>query len=181
MSTDTLQEPQTFARSSGQITIEIGTHKCSDVMFPPLRKTLRGRFSRYKFSGHFDANEYPLLAKLEHIPGAHVSVDISAKRGRVFDPLSLKKNADLNREVMAAFKQLTGADHRSFNETTVDLSGKDNLATWVHWMHELVTREKATLVEGTFPKTPDGRVQVDFFNSSRGAPKYQDQFTDEDD
>ena len=57
-------------------------------------------------------------------------------------------------------------------DESFDNLSKNAVATWLHWMRELVRRGKAELKQGNIDQTVPGRIRLDNFNQ---GPTYKDQ------
>lgn len=143
------------------IIIEIDSAKNEASVFPPYSRTvpLRGRLSANRFPRGTTAMEFPGVMSVDNVPGLQVQVDLDAKTGRIFDPLSLIKYEALRETIATALRHEKVS---AVPEVKVPLTD-DKLATWVYWMRRLVANCQASLLklDGDWPKLP-GKVQVNF-------------------
>lgn len=149
----------------------------ANIQFPPLLETFRGRWRRENLSPGTTAVKSGVLG-LPMIPGIHIALNISMKRGRVFDPLSDPKHErtlqQINR-VLKTANSLLEESHPVPEQIIENMNG-ENVATWLHWMKELVNRGKARVVSGTLDRQAKGRIRVGFHDSSDKAPIFKDEF-----
>lgn len=161
-----------------EIAIEISAPHNENVIFQPQQRVLRGEWLKSRLPSGVVFREGAGLMKVDRLPGLYVCLDIAGKRGRVLDPLSFRENRKLLREA-AALMLGAGFTYQPVEEQILEDMNDSQVATWHHWMLQLVKDGFAKLVEGSapFPKEPPkGRVKIDFFNGSATAPRYKDQF-----
>jgi len=161
---------------SEECVVELVGPQNENIEFPPLMEVFRGRWDRSGIPAGTTGRTSGVLA-LPTIPGIHICLNVAAKRGRVFDPLSLPEHAGtlaaINRVVKHANSLLE--DSSAMPERVIENLSNDQAATWLHWMNELVKRGKAVLVSGNLERKVSGRVRVSFYDSRQNAPIYLDE------
>ena len=167
----------TIAPRATEITIEISAGKNRDVYFRPAQRTLRGTVDVGVPPGFVVPEHVTALNNVPNIPGLYVSLDIQARRARVYDPLEF--DTGLAAKVNAWCRNVVGAVgnevYSPVPEQVYDLNDGD-VASWCYWMKRTVDAGQAKLVAGSgFPAEkdwPKGDVRMDYENTNPLAPKY---------
>lgn len=160
-------------QQQGAFTIELATPRNNNISFPPLRQTLRGRWSRSVLVG-VTTNRTPALQNMPDIPGMCITLDPARRQARVYDPLGLPENKLLCDEINGYYRQITGTLGRPESEKTVTDLKEGGVKTWAYWMCRLLESDHARLVAGTPPTVEQvsrwpGKTQIEFFRQSAGS------------
>lgn len=180
------QQPQgnPFAQV-GEVTIEISTPNCGNVLWPHPRMLLRGEWRRDSIIG---VSAQPGLQKMPTIPGLRIRFNGRERTVTVYDPLTLPENATTLADVHRAYDQLFlsnaavgSAPHAGKPEPEKvypDQSATD-LKTWLHWMRRHVDEGNARLVSGSLPSCQEisrfqGKTLVETFQSNETTKYLED-------
>jgi hypothetical protein len=135
------------------IEVEFDTALNANVQFPPLQRTLRGRFDvrRMKDPGRL-FSEWP-----EPIPGQRLSVNFDSGECEVIEPLW---NAEF------------GATRERIESKGLKISpGRESVqaqpATLHYWLKELIDTDKVKIVSGELPAKVQGTPQLRFHSQER--------------
>lgn len=156
---------------SRAITVEFDAPRNRGVLYKPLQKRYRGKFSVYKMPGR----DMGQLATHPDTPG--IRITLNAKEGtlKVFDPLGTKEGESTllkAKRVRANGRPWEDEEHKNLDQDTIKTHLKE--------FRRLVDKGDLTVVEGELPALEEidempGRVKINFFDSHRHAPKYEDQ------
>jgi len=165
-----------------EIIIELAKRGGGDLEFPPTVGIYRGRISQSEI-GPNNQSRTGIARRLPTVPGICVALDVKAKTGRIFDPLSLPESKDTMAEITKLLRSQPGAvvnnlEPRPVREQNFKLND-DLVASWHHWMQRLVEEDRhAILRQGRFVEQASlpGRVKLDFISDPRTGPVYKDEF-----
>ena len=144
-----------------QIVVEVDTPTNGNYMFKPTGEVLRG---------HLDVKRDPVLLRsrevgnLPPIEGQMIVLDMTAKIGRVVDPLGTPEGRVVLAGVTQRLKN-SGLDHREQSpktDKTYHLNDEE-VATWCYWMKRMVDTNLGRLVEGSFPSKLPADPQKIFY------------------
>ena len=137
----------------GAFTIEIADRLNRSHQFDPLNKSLRGRYSFANVAGQDMTEALRQLSAVQIIPGIRLSVNLTARTLRMFDPLADRENADVMRQIkniVHAYPGLLGSAHtRAWDEWTKEDATDDELKDWMYWMRIAVDIGSAVMVPGS--------------------------------
>lgn len=140
----------------------------SNHEFPPLMRTLRGRWEPGNVMGVSRATGVQQLT----IPGQQVGLNVQTKRGHIYDPLVEPQYADVLKKIERAARvrdmlhgEVVGCEREVYELT------KQGVVDWWYWMRELVRRKRARIVAGDFREQPAGDPRVDFRVMFPGIPR----------
>src|SRR5271157_4227007 len=170
------QEPITD-EVRGEIIIEVVTRTGGDLLCDPLRglgidpATLRSRWSKVKSPWALAGDSG--LDALPAFPGMCVSLNISQRYVRIWDPFGDQRNQDRLATTNAILHRAGKEGFNPVPERKIGLQRqteqmtKDNIATWLYWMQRMLGMwgdpVSAALVPGSanpdvpVGTTPDGR------------------------
>lgn len=150
----------------GVVVIELSEEMNENIMFPPTQDVYRGEWDRLRLPANSTSIHEHLLS-LPGLPGVRIELDVDAKRGRVFDPLLLSdakfKVIREKWEKWAATRSMATPNAGPVEyqkEIVIESMNPSRMATWLHWMKELVSRKKAKLIAGSLDRKLDGRIRV---------------------
>ena len=176
-------------------SIEIAGPQNEYVLFVPTKDRLRGRWDWSNVTHRDTSEELKEIARVTRsgIPGRVVSLDTSAKRGSIVDPLKEtaegRKMLEAMNSVYRRYSASSGGE-KAANETQVfeDLD-QDNIKEWLFYMRSLVDQGYARHVPGstelpdlqTIRRSIPGKRRKDPLANSRedtGEVKFVDEVTD---
>jgi len=130
-----------------KLVIEAASERGANLYFPPLMKTIRGRFDAQRM-----AARNPDAAKLlnqwpKPVPGQRIELDTASGVGRIVEPVRL----DEFRDVRELF------DKRAIAVPEDETHEHVHVPSWLHCMKDAVDAGLAEVVEGKFPAKIDGK------------------------
>jgi len=145
-----------------EITIELGSEKRNiNPLVDALGACRRGKWRR---------NSLPLMnlqdaevAGLPDLPGYQVSVDLKAKRIRVFDPLANHPN---KKEILEALRKFFKKPVAIEDESVTVDQAPATLDRWLCCMYRLCEAKQAALISGEWPKHILERVRAERLKDS---------------
>lgn len=130
------------------IVIEADTETNGNLYFPPLMRTIRGRFDFLRVKEKMARmTEWPV------IPGQLLHVNTATGAMHVEDPLHEKDHAEARKRILARGQTLPPARE--------DITGVD-VPTMLFWMHNAVQSKAAKVISGTFPDKLPGKPKTRF-------------------
>jgi hypothetical protein len=138
---------------SNQLTVEFDTEQNANVSFPPLGRTMRGRFDvrRMKDAGRL-FHEFP-----EPIPGHRLQIDFATGQCEIDEPLYESQYEAVRERIESKGLKLAPM-RESVNSTP---------ATLHHWLRELIDAKKCKVLSGELPAKVDGVPQLRFHSQER--------------
>lgn len=150
-----LNRPQRFGiddESGKQVLQQAGN---GDFYIEPLGENRRGRWLKNQMHSDWPDSNKIAKAAPEELPGYHVSVDIKARRVRVYDPLHGSAKGE---DVARRFESI-GLAVRLEKPKVFDGLGEPQLWVWLKWMFRVVRDGNAEVVGGEFPKAVAQRIE----------------------
>ncbi len=136
-----------------QLTIEANSDRDTNLYFPPLSQTIRGRFDATRLSAR-NPNAATVLSRFpQPIPGQKISIDTQKRVGTIEEPLHDLPHKDTRKRLAAA--------GFSLKPRTQQFDGVD-VAAWLFCMRDAVDGGLAQVVEGKMPAVIDGKRPKSF-------------------
>jgi hypothetical protein len=127
---------ETARRVIGAVTVELACFDNANVVFGPLLRRLRGRWS-WANMRRGESSESGLM-EMPDLPGLQLTIDPERMEARVEDPLTRPEYRETVMEANRAMKKMKGELITPLEPVRMVNMDENQIATWLYWFWRLL-------------------------------------------